>query len=90
MAVKLVYKKKKDVCRRQILSSFACSFNYLKNLFKGSGKSCFTGVLSLVYFEGLDLCSALLPHQPPGVDHPLHKLTVSFPSGQSALGGCFG
>lgn len=48
---------------------------YVMLVFEGSGKSSFTGAVSLVYIKGLNLRAALLPHQPPGVNYPLHKPT---------------
>lgn len=78
------------MCSKELLNEREAEIMSFQYFFKGSGKSCFTGVLSLVFFKGPDLCSALLPHQPKGVSHPLHKPRVPFSSGQSAPGGYFG
>lgn len=48
------------------------------NSFKGSEKGCFNGAMSLVYFKGLEICVALIPHQPSGISNPLHKPTGKF------------
>lgn len=40
---------------------------------KGTAKGIIAGVLSMVYLKGHDLWTSLVPHQPPRINHPLHK-----------------
>lgn len=48
------------------------TLSFLQNC-KGAAKGVVTGGLSLVFLKGHDLWTSLVPHQPPGINYPLHK-----------------